>query len=362
MSNLNMPTQTPRIVQLAARIERDICDRHLQPGDAYLNTSEAARMLGVSSVMANRAMQLLAKRRILSRRQGAGAVVAEGILQTKRPPLRCVHFLVHQNYLKTEGLLGDGVLIAMQSELPGVDVRLNFLPNDNGAEDIARLIGEVIRSPEPEGFVLVRASLYVQRQVHASGLPAVIFGTPYPSVHGMAWIDSDQHQAGQLLAQHVLDRGSRRVLYLSRDRMLPGDQLFEDGLCETLSEANVPLSGLTTLYLPTDHETIRTVVGNRLKMDGAPVGIIARSEPLAEGAAAAAADLKLAVGRDLFIVLSNAYRAGNEKPVAFPHIRNAYSPQQVGAHLGRILALQASNRSVQPNHEIIPVELREAGT
>jgi GntR family transcriptional regulator, arabinose operon transcriptional repressor len=355
-----MPVQTPRIVQLATRIERDIYDRHLQPGDAYLNTNEAARMLGVSSVMANRAMQLLAKRRILSRRQGAGAVVADGILQTKRPPLRCVHFLVHQNYLKTEGLLGDGVLIAMQTELPGVDVRLNFLPNDNGAEDIARLIGEVIRSPEPEGFVLVRASLFVQRQVHASGLPAVIYGTPYPSVHGMAWIDSDQRQAGRLLAQYVFDRGCRRAIFLSRDRMLPGDQLFEDGLRESLSEADVPLSGLSTLYLPTDHETIRTAVGNRLKIDGAPLGIVARSEPLAEGAASAVADSGLALGRDVVVVLSNAYRAGNEKPVAFPYVRNAYTPQQVGSHLGRMLALQASNRSVQPNYEIIPVELREA--
>ncbi len=348
---------TPRIVQLAARIEQDICDKQLRPGDVYLNTSEIARMLGVSTVAANQAMQLLTKRQVLSRRQRCGAVIAEGIMQTQRPPLQCVHFLVHKNYLKTEGLLGDGVLIGMQSELPGVDVRLNFLPADDDA-DISRLIGAAIRSPEPEGFVLVRAPLAVQRQVQASGLPAAIFGTPYPSVHGLGWIDRDHRQSGRLLVEYMLNRGLRRVLYLSRDRMFPGDHLFEDGICETLTEAGVPLSGLMTLHLPADYETIRAAVSQRVKAVGAPLGVIARTEPLAEGAAAAAADLGLAVGTDVAIAVSTVYRAGNERPTSFPYVDNTFNPQQIGTHLGRMLLQLACGRRLEPDHEMTPVQLK----
>ena len=96
----NLRPRTPRIVQLAARIEEDIRGRKLEPGDAHQNTNQIAEMLGVSTVAANRAMQLLAKRRLLSRGQGRGAVISEGIMAAQKLVLRAVHFLVHQRYLK----------------------------------------------------------------------------------------------------------------------------------------------------------------------------------------------------------------------------------------------------------------------
>jgi DNA-binding transcriptional MocR family regulator len=113
---MNQSPHIPRIVQLATRVEQDIRSRELRPGDPYINTEEVARMLGVTKLLANRAMQLLAKRRVLHRRQRKQVVIAEGILSMKRPPVRCVHFLVQKDYLKTEGLLVDGVLVGMQED------------------------------------------------------------------------------------------------------------------------------------------------------------------------------------------------------------------------------------------------------
>ena len=83
---------TPRIMQHAAQIEADIRSRGLQPGDGYYSTSEIARMLGVSSGVANRAMQLLVQRRLLSQRQRRGAVIAEGIMEFSEPRTKTCAF------------------------------------------------------------------------------------------------------------------------------------------------------------------------------------------------------------------------------------------------------------------------------
>jgi DNA-binding LacI/PurR family transcriptional regulator len=356
---INQAPRQPRIMQLAAQIEQDIGAKQLQPGDGYLKTSEIARMLGVSTTAANRAMQLLSKRRVLHRRQRSGSVIADGIVETHRSPLRCVHLLVHEHYLKTEGLLGDGLLIGMQTALPGVNVQLNFASASDEGDEVNRLIAAALRSPEPEGMVLIRASLTVQRLVQASGLPAVVGGMLHPSVHGLAWIDWDHRQTGRLLAEHVLQHGHRRVLYLSRDRVFPGDHPVEDGMREALAEAGVPLADLTTRYLPDDHEAIRTAVGEILKAGGGSLGVIAKTEPLALGAAAAVADVGLTVGRDVTIAVARVFRAGNERPSPFAYIRGVLGPQETGARLGEMLLKQARGRPLRPEHEVIPVELIE---
>ena len=54
-------SRPPRILELADRLTADIHERLLKPGDAYLTTAEAARLLGISTTTANRAMQLLVK-------------------------------------------------------------------------------------------------------------------------------------------------------------------------------------------------------------------------------------------------------------------------------------------------------------
>ena len=348
----------PKICMLAARIEDDIRGGGFQPGDAYRGTNEVARMLGVSTVAANRAMQLLVKRQLVTRRQRKGAIIAAGLVQACSPPLSRVQFLVHRNYLRTEGLLADGVMIGMQADLPGVDVQLNFLPPNAGHERSNRTISSVLRSPEPEGFVLVRSSLTMQRMIQASGLPAVVHGSLHPSVHGLPWIDCDHRRSAQLLTQYLVDRDCQRIVYLSRDVIFPGDHPFQDGISETMATAGRALAPLITRCLPADVVAIKAAVSELLAPGGGPVGIIARSERLAEGAAAAAEAKGLRIGSDAMVVVSHVFRAGNENPVAFPYIRNMLEPQQIGAHLARMLVRLVKNQPVEPDHEIIPGELK----
>src|SRR3954471_1696770 len=220
---LLMKGQVPRILELADKIAEDIRNKNLKPGDPYQGTTEAAEMLGVSTTAANRAMQVLVKRRVIERRQRKGTFVAVPSGTIPSSPLRRVHLVVHENYLRTEGLLSDGVIVGMHDELPATQVQFNFVPSDNDAAQITELISEAMRSGKTEGFVLVRSSLVAQRLIAASGLPTVVHGSLHWSAPHMPWIDRDHRSGGALMTNHLVQRGYRKIAVLMRDRMFRGD-------------------------------------------------------------------------------------------------------------------------------------------
>lgn len=355
---LLMKAQVPRVIELADLIAADIRRRKLKPGDPYQSTLETAGMLGVSTTAANRAMQMLVKRRVLLRRQRKGTFVADpgGSIDVESP-LRRVHLLVNENYLRTEGLLADGTVIGMHDELPAAQMQFNFTPADNQTDYVNRMVSEAMRSGQTEGFVLVRASLEVQRTIAESGLPAAVIGSLHPSIERLPWIDRDHRAAGRMLVEHLLAAKMDRVLVLMRDRMFQGDHLLLDAICERMGEAGLGLSALTVRCLPSDKAAIRAGVADVLGARKGRTGIIARSEPLAAGAAAAAEDLRLKIGRDLTIALTDVYRKGSEAPPVWPHLRMLLTPEQIGQHVGRMLVQQARAEPVEPGFEVIPVQL-----
>ncbi len=352
-----MKVQVPRIIELADRIAADIARRKLRPGDAYLSTLETASMLGVSTTAANRAMQMLVKRRLIERRQRKGTIIAQPSAVTDESPLRRVHLLVQENYLRTEGLLADGTVIGMHGELPSAQMQFNFLPTEDQAKFVERVIADAMRSRQTEGFVLVRASLDTQRAIAKSGLPAAVIGTLHPSVPYIPWVDRDHRQAGRMLVEHFLSKKVKRFVVLMRDRMFQGDHVLLDAIGERLAEAKVPLSALTLRCLPADSLAISAAVEELLGDQKIKTGIICRSEPLANGAAVAAASLKIHIGEQLHLALTDVYRKGSESPPAWPHLRMSLTPEQVGQHIGRMLAQQARHETVTPQNEIVPVDL-----
>ena len=352
----NSPTHTPRIAQLAELIENDINSKGLKPGDPYLNATETARMLRVSTTTANRALQLLSQRSVLERRQRKGTFIAEPTEAFRRSPLGRVRLLVHQSYLKTEGLTSDGMIVGMQEALPGVEVQFNFWPATDEVDYVNRLVGEAMRSSQTEGFVLVRSSLEAQRLIHASGLPAVISGMPQPSVRGMAWIDRDYTSVGRLLAEHLLRNGFRRIVVLMREHLFPGDYKVLDAIREVLEASGVP-GGVTLRCLPADRKAIKASVLDILNESTEPIGFLCRSQPWAEGAADAAEELGRNIGSEVGIVVSDVYRKPTDSKLQYPYTRPLLRPEEIGAHLGRMLAAQARGETFSPAYEIIPVIL-----
>src|SRR5262245_41257431 len=101
----------PDYITLADRIEQDVRDKGLKPGDRYLGTVEVARHWHVGTASANRALQLLERRRVLRRRQRIGTVVD----QPRKAPasIATVHIVVPREAVESEGLFRDGTLMGL---------------------------------------------------------------------------------------------------------------------------------------------------------------------------------------------------------------------------------------------------------
>lgn len=357
---MSSPTShTPSILQLAESLEQDIREKRLRPGDPYLNTLQAARLLRVSTMSANRALQLLAKREVLLRRQRSGTFIAEPPSK-EAAKLDRIHMLVHRHCLKTEGILADGVVLGLQGKLPQAQIQFNFLPADNEESYANLIVSEALRSKRVEGFVLVRAPLSVQRIVQASGLPSVIHGTPFPSITRIPSIDRDHYQTGRLAAMRMLRRGFRDITVLTRDRMWPGDYSMLDGVRDAMIAARLALKSLRWRPLPHDVEVVRHHVLDLLRSSNTKQAFICRSRPLAEGALEAIGKRRFKLDRDVGIVVQDVYHSASHQLPRCAYLLPTMDPETIGQRIGHMLSLQSLGQPLDPYQEFIPVELREA--
>jgi DNA-binding Lrp family transcriptional regulator len=369
-----MELRPESLLDLALRIETELRCSGLASGHRCPPTAELARGLRVSTKAANNALRILVKRGVLTRRQRVGTVLTERALANNTLELQRVHLMVHPDFLRTEGLLADDVIIGIQDALPGAQLRYDFIPAANVTESVERIVAEALRQSEPEGFVMVRAPLEVQRLIQTSGLPAVVYGHLQPSVTGLPQIDWDQRQIADLAAKHLLARHCRRFLVLLRRDFGPGDGVFLDRMQANLAAAGVGLSDLIVRGLPPDVDAVAQAVKPLLTNSDDPLGIICRSRPLADGVLrilTESVDTKPRASRPpraakqaartthVEAVITSVYLRQQDPTPPFPFIQPVPDAEEIGRRIGRLLAAQAAGRSGKDAFDEIPVRLQQ---
>ena len=345
----------PAIVDLAERIQTDIQTRKLKPGDPYFTTSETARSFQVSGTTANRALQLLTQRRILVRKQRAGTFIAESDAEQSHS-LKCVHLVVHQKFLEREGLLADGIVIGIQRELPDAELQFNFLPHREEEAYVEEIVNRALKSSEPEGFVLQRAQVGVQRILQESGLPAVVHGLLQPSITGLARIDRDQEQIGRLLIEELLRKKCARILVVLRDQVTAGDHQMLDAIQRELKAAGFGLDQLCIRCLPADDRAIQAAALEVIKNSTGKLGVLCRSEPAARAIADCFSIESIPVSRRPVLVVADRF-AREQVSCPFPCIRACLSPVAYGEEIGRMLIRQVNGEDAQSMDTRVTVEL-----
>lgn len=357
----------PPVLELAEKIKLDISSRRLLPGDAYINTQQVARRFRVNGTTANRALQVLTQRGLLLRRQRVGTIIADPQTRGGTGPIRRVHVFVHQQFLKSEGLLGDGMLVGLQRALPAAELAFNYPPPLEEVPYAEKIISEVLRNREPleagtssgpgtSGFVLFRSSAPVQRLFENCGIPTVVSGTLWPSIRGLASIDRDQRQIGMLLAERLVADKCARVAIFMRELLSAGDHAMLDGVFAALSRLGVPAGQIRLRCLTDDSDAILAEVSAILNDGKSRVGFLCRSRPLAHGTGAAFETLGLSRSRRPSIVVADYWRRGLEE-LHYPHIESTLSSELWGEKIGGILL--KLTRKVRPGllQETIPVKL-----
>ncbi len=339
------------MIGLADKMREDIRFRGLRPGDVYLTADEAARRLSVSKADANRALQLLASKRLISRRQGHAPRLLQGVARNGRGIIDKVHILIPEADIKSEGLYSDGVMIGLQSALQGSQIQLNFLPERGEAGYVSRLVDEALSATRLEAFVLVRSTLEAQQAVAASGLPAIVNGTCYPSLSGLSSMDRDHVLSARLHIEYLAQVACNRVLVLMRDRIYPGDQIFFDALVAEYTGHPEFTDQPAMRFLPNDEGMVLTTMSNAVEREGGKLGIIVRSMALAAKAVSVAEQLGLHVPTELAITVCDYHPTGPGKALELPHEIDAeWSPQRIGEGIAVALLNQARGEADAPNH------------
>lgn len=326
------PSPFSRISELASTLENEIHERRLTAGDPFFSAGDAARFLGVAASTANRALQLLEKRRIIARHQRSGAVILPSEpASTSQVVKTC--FLVHEKYMQLEGVGNDGILSGIQDECPWWSVEHAFLVPGREEEQVDELIRQSLGSGQQEAFVLVRAPFQVQHLIEQSRLPAVIHGTRYYGIDRIPMLERD-HDEVIVKVVAFLQRSARRdVVFLGRDVVLPGDQVVLDRLYRSLDGLRPPC------FLPPVDSCITAAIDQMLARTPAPDAFICSTRRQAECVCHELKKRDLVPGRDADVVLLYHYGPVPDN-VSYHFILVDNSPEQIGRRIGQILLRQ----------------------
>ena len=341
--------------RLASLIESDIRDRGLRAGDRYLTAQEVSRLLGVSTMTANRAMQDLARRDILRRNKKAGSFVGARFTSERPVSLQTVHLLMPAEYFATDKAIVDLVVAGIHAEMPEDAIQFTFVPASGEVAFVRNLVDGARRLGSLGGVVLFLSSPAVQRFFKEAGVPAVVAGSVYAEVGGLPWFDLDQKEIGRLLARAAIQRGHRRIAILMRDRWGAGDNLMIDGVHEELGSARI--ESLNVRSLPSDPAVIAASIRAMLESDPRPTALICRSRLAADAAADAVRALGKSVPKDVAIFLADHY-PNDRRPVTYLHTVSSITPEEHGATIARLLQAKARGQAAEPVSRA-PVVLRD---
>ena len=365
MENLEAENMT-RIDKLAEMLRNDIHRRALQVGDLYITAAETSQMLEVSQVMANRAMNVLAGRRLLVRHRRRGTFVGPAFQPRTPPPkLRVIH--IFKGLMKDEkqwnSVIGN-CLQGLHAVLPGYQVQSNILPRHSPAEMVREIFKQHMPKGSLSGIVLLscprEVQEMVQEMVREHRLPAVSFGTVYPNITEIPSVDQDQFESGRLQAQYLLDRGHRRIMLLMRDNWQPGDNRMVDGINQALADAGLSYGVLGTRSIPENVALIKTEINRLLCIDNSPTGLICRSQLFAETALEVTRSKSMRVPEDLDIIF-NSNDSAISAVSGLPCTSAKQSSRKQLTLVAELLEKLIGEKRLANNRIILPVELVRSG-
>ena len=358
-----METVSPAISgaeQLADRLELDIQNRGLGVGDRYFTTAEAAEMLGVSVSSAHRAMKLLADRNLITRRHKAGTFVgpkgggAEN--KTQAPKIRTVHLLVP--WMKKESFYGylEPISRGLHNSLPQASVQFSIIPDERRLAWVRKLISDVRLSGGTAGIIAASCPLDVYELLAESELPTVVLGSLSEFGPKLPCIDLDNREGGRLLAEHLIQRGHRRIELITLTMDRHGDKLFFDGINEALTAASLPPNTLSFHVMPEEIGPLQKSMRRLLEQPDCPTGIIARIKRMADVTAACIAELKQQLPEDIEVVFID-HTTDQVESSSLTHVRTKVSRQENAALVGQMLATMSEGKPLKDGRITVPVRL-----
>ena len=352
--------QKSELVSLRVKESADILERHiracaLKPGDRYITTEEAGKLLGKSVVVAQRAMALLAQRNILHRRPKAGTFIGDAV--TTESNIFNVHFLFPET---RESDPGSKVqyweqIDGMRSVLGHVSAHFHFIPNQDLGY-IQQVIRKASQAGLLNGVILLLPSRQMRSFFNESGIPTVVEGGVEPDLTNLCWMQWDQTQVGRLLATHLLEKGHRRIVTVMRDIWSIGENVLHDSINDTVAAAGLPSKTVRIRSVPDEQAALTGLARSLLTEETPPTAFICRHEFQAHCIAKAAESLGLQNDVEITHCNPSSKPEENTFTCTVPELDGAHSGKLIGEMFQGLI----QNSAPKPGGRQVPVRLQLA--
>jgi LacI family transcriptional regulator len=339
------------INKLAERVERDITAKGLTYGDRYLTAAEAAREFGVSAATANRAMQLLAERDLLSRERRRGTFVGPAVKATKRSSIKTVAVFLRDDDQAGADSASSAVLTSLRQALGHVNLHFGFVPNHDSIAYAQSVLEPMVAAGNLAGVVAISCQREIYCFFRGLGVPLVIMGSLYADGETIPSIDADNKQSGRLLTEYLISKGHRKVALMAGRDSLPGEHDFYDGVSEVLAAKNLPATALLARSFPSNETAGVAMLRHLLRTNDPPTAIVCRGSQMLLTIAEALNTLVPAGQQQPELVCDGYAPISNER---FPYIHCSPSVTMRGmTDLMAEMLKKLSNGEALPSHRIV---------
>ena len=252
----NLLKTVNRINDFAMRLEEDIRNKRLKPGDRYYTAAEAGHFLGTAVDTANKVLQVLEKKGVITRQKKKGTVISvPSYDRTDRRLNHHIHFLLNREALSVEGVGNTDILGGIQSVFPVASVNYSFL--DREMSNIRNLLEDAYDKNRTDTFILVSVPYQVQQLFAMTDIPCVIFGTRYFIPRFIPSIEQDFHKVVLDAYKFFKENKRRKPAVLLKQTVLGGDAVLVNEILETFPGRP------SVFFLPDDPEMIRSELASR---------------------------------------------------------------------------------------------------
>lgn len=347
----NADANLTRIDQLANYMERDIHQRGLRPGEPYLTAADAGAMLGVSRMTANRALNLLAGRKLLVRHRSRGTFVGPGLAPRESTNANSVHYITFVDDNPTYQMPIGRMLTGLRSSLANVSLSTHIMSLNLSPQQFRREIDQLY-SANSLGIIVALGTRDIQQAAADSQVPTVIHGSVYPGID-LPSLDVDQIQTGSLLAKQAIALGHRRLVFVAREDWRHGDNLALDGIQQAVAAAGLGNGSVMVRNVSTDRVALRAGVEEILHDVPRPAAFLCRLSSFACTIRDVATSMKLSIPNEIGIVYDYTSEEG-DPPLPFPCVRSQLDVQEQMATVAKMLKSVASAERPNPFRAMVP--------
>jgi DNA-binding LacI/PurR family transcriptional regulator len=179
----------------------------------------------------------------------------------------------------------------------------------------------------------------------------------------LPYLEFDQKQIGQLMAEYAIQAGCRRLVFINRENWRHGDTMAFDGILDTAKRFRLGSGAVRIRNVANRPETAMDVLVPLVQSlwaekDGR-IGLLCRSEFIAQTADQALGQAELKNPESFQIVYGGGITT-NGRSLPYPCVAGQLSVQQQFEILGRMLAQMVGKGASPPESVMLPVAVEPA--